>query len=106
MFGILTNQKLIYRVVRHVILFLTMVLLFSWMTSSRSVDEGHFLSGFISVLINALFFFGYAYLTVYLLIPYLLVKKRIAFFLLGFLLTGLSLSMLKFLSGLCLKGNR
>jgi len=97
MFGILTNQKLFYRVLRHAILFITMVLLFSWVTYTRSGDDRHFLSSSASVFINALFFFGYAYLTVYLLIPYLLVKKRIALFILGFLMAGLGLSVLKFL---------
>jgi len=97
MFGILTNQKLIYRVLRHVILFLSMVLLFSWVTYNRSGDEGRFLMGFLEVFINALFFFGYAYLTVYLLIPHFLLKNKVLSFILTFLITGIGLSLLKFL---------
>lgn len=96
MFGILTSQKLFYRILRHVILFFTMVLLFSWVTYSRSGEESHLWSSFVAVFINALFFFGYAYLTVYLLIPYLLVRRKVAIFMVGFLLTGLGLSLLKF----------
>lgn len=97
MFGILTHQKLIYRILRHVILFFSMVLLFSWVTYNRAGDDAQFINGFLVVFLNALFFFGYAYLTVYLLIPYFLAKKKVAVFVLGFLLTGLGLSLLKFL---------
>jgi LytS/YehU family sensor histidine kinase len=49
------------------------------------------------VFTNAIFFFGYAYVTVYLLIPRLLVKRRIVLFFTLFLFTGLGLSLLKFL---------
>ncbi|MCK4746923.1 MAG: hypothetical protein KAT15_07810, partial [Bacteroidales bacterium] len=97
MFGILINQKLLYRILRHVILFLTMVLLFSWVTYYRSGDGSNFLSGFLAVFINALFFFGYAYLTVYMLIPYFLLRKKVVTFIATFILTGIGLSLLKFL---------
>ena len=97
MFGILINQKLLYRILPHVILFLTMVLLFSWVTYYRSGDGSNFLSGFLAVFINALFFFGYAYLTVYMLIPYFLLRKKVVTFIATFILTGIGLSLLKFL---------
>lgn len=97
MFGLLMNQKLIYRILRHVILFCTMVILFSWVAYSRSPEEYNFLDRFATVFVNALFFFGYAYLTVYLLIPYLLVRNRVGLFILGFLVSGIGLSVLKFL---------
>jgi LytS/YehU family sensor histidine kinase len=74
-----------------------MVLLFAWVTYSRSAEKGGYLDGLIMVSINALFFFGYAYITVYLLIPGLLLKRRILIFLLAFVLTGLGLSLAKFL---------
>jgi len=74
-----------------------MVLLFSWVAHSQMGEEGDFFMGFIMVFVNALFFFGYAYLTVYLLIPYLLVRQKILLFLLSFLVIGIGLSLLKFI---------
>lgn len=74
-----------------------MVLLFSWVTYSRLDESRSFLQGFILVFTNALFFFGYAYMTVYLLIPFLLAKRKIFLFIVAFMLGGLVLSLLKFL---------
>ncbi|MCK5134285.1 MAG: histidine kinase [Bacteroidales bacterium] len=96
MYRLLINQKLFFRILRHIILFLAMVLLFSWVTYFRSEEDAGFLRGFFMVFINALFFFGYAYLTVYLLIPHFLVKKKVLIFILLFILTGIGLSLLKF----------
>lgn len=97
MYKLLISQKLSYRIVRHVVLFLAMVLLFSWVANSRSEVYGNFFNGFTMVFINALFFFGYAYLTVYLFIPHFLVKRRVFIFIVLFVLTGLGLSLLKFI---------
>jgi LytS/YehU family sensor histidine kinase len=96
MYDLLISQKLPYRIIRHLVLFLSMVLLFSWVAASRSKGELDFLHGFIMVFFNALFFFGYAYLTVYLLIPYFLVRKRYLLFVVFFILSGIILSKLKF----------
>ena len=49
------------------------------------------------VFTNALFFFGYAYISVYLLIPKFLLERRIFVFFIAFVLTGFALSLLKFL---------
>ena len=97
MFNLLLSQKLTQRILRHVILFLTMVLLFSWATYSRSGESGSFLKGLIMVFTNAIFFFGYAYLTVFLLIPYFLVKRKGLLFLIFFIVTGMGFSLLKFI---------
>jgi len=97
MFNLLLSQKLSVRVCRHLGLFLTMVLLFAWVAYSRSGEGGGFWSGYLMVLTNAIFFFGYAYICVYLLIPKILFQRRIIMFLLVFVLTGLSLSLLKFI---------
>ena len=91
------SQKLTIRILRHLVLFFTMVLLFAWVTYSRSGEPGVFWKGYIMVFTNAIFFFGYAYITVYLLIPRLLLKRRILIFLMAFVLTGLGLSLLKFI---------
>ena len=48
------------------------------------------------VFTNAIFFFGYAYLTVFLLIPYFLVKRKVFLFIVLFVVTGIGLSLLKF----------
>jgi LytS/YehU family sensor histidine kinase len=49
------------------------------------------------VTTNAVFFFGYAYITVYLLIPRLLVRRRVISFILTFVATGIGLSLFKFI---------
>ena len=97
MYWIFTDQKWEIRIFRHALLFFTMVLLFSWVAYSRSDEGARFIGAFLMVLINAFVFFGYAYLTVYLMIPLVLAKKRISLFIILFVLTGLLLSILKFL---------
>lgn len=93
----MVSQKLSHRIIRHAILFVMMVILFSWVTYSHSDEQGGFFSSFISVFINALFFFGYAYLTAYLFIPYFLVKRKVLTFILLFVGSGIVLSLLKFI---------
>ena len=97
MYNLLLSQKLSVRIFRHLVLFFSMVLLFAWVAYSRSGEEVDFWNEFFMVFMNAIFFFGYAYITVYLLIPGLLLKKRVIVFLLVFVITGLVLSLLKFL---------
>lgn len=97
MYNLLLSQKLIIRIFRHLVLFLTMVLLFAWVAYSRNGESGSFWRGYAMVFTNAIFFFGYAYITVYLLIPQLLLKRRISVFFTSFVLAGLGLSLLKFL---------
>ena len=79
------------------VLFLAMVFLFAWVAFSRSSEAGGFWRGYLMVFTNALFFFGYAYITVYLLIPKLLLERRISLFIICFVFAGLGLSLLKFL---------
>ncbi len=93
----LLGQKLTIRIFRHLVLFLTMVFLFSWVAYSRSLEGADFWVGYIMVFTNAVFFFGYAYITVYILIPHLLLKRKIFLFIVSFMLAGVSLSLLKFL---------
>jgi len=97
MYNLLLSQKMIIRVFRHLFLFLTMVSLFAWVAYSRSGESESFWRGYAMVFTNAIFFFGYAYISVYLLIPQLLLKRRITIFLISFVLFGLGLSLLKFL---------
>lgn len=97
MFRLVVDQKWIYRILRHVLLFVTLVLIFTWVIHSRSDDGSGFPGDLLVVLIHALIFFGYAYITVYLLIPRLLTKSQIILFIGSFLLLGIALSALKFL---------
>ena len=98
MYNLLLSQRLIIRVFRHLVLFLTMVLLFSWVAYSRAEGDVSFWRYFNMVFTNAIFFFGYAYITVYLLIPRLLLKKRVLTFTVTFVVAGLFLSFMKFLA--------
>ena len=97
MYKLLASQTLFHRIVRHLLLFLSMVLLFSWVAYSSTDESDSFLKELAMVSTNALFFFGYAYLTVYLLIPKLMVKRKVILFVLLFLAAGLGLSLVKFL---------
>ena len=81
MYQLLLSQKLSARILRHLLLFFGMVLLFAWVAYSRSGEKGGFLGEYLMVLTNAFFFFGYAYLTVYLLIPKILLERRVLLFL-------------------------
>jgi len=96
MYKLLLSQKWWIRILRHLALFLGMIFLFSWVAWSRAEEKGSFWQEFAMVTTNAIFFFGYAYITVYLLIPGLLVRKRAVFFVLVFIAAGLGLSWLKF----------
>ena len=96
MYTLLISQKLIHRIFRHLVLFTSMVFLFSWVAISRSDAATPFRQVLLMVTLNAVFFFGYAYLTVYLLIPEFLIKKRYLLFFGLFLLSGIVLSLLKF----------
>jgi LytS/YehU family sensor histidine kinase len=73
-----------------------MVLLFAWVAASQAEGDRDFGQSLLLVFYHALFFFGYAYLTVYLLIPRWLVKKKYLLFTFLFLVSGGVFSMLKF----------
>ena len=97
MHRLLASQKLFHRILRHLFLFVTMVLIFAWVAYTRSDKQESFYRGLSMVFTNALFFFGYAYLTVYLLIPRFLIGRKVFLFILLFLACGLGLSLVKFL---------
>ena len=93
---LIASNRLFFRLIRHVLLFISMVGLFGWVAYSRAENGESFSHILMMVTTNAIFFFGYAYLTNYLLIPYLLFKKRYLIFGVCFIFTGLILSWLKF----------
>lgn len=96
MHKLFASQKLFHKILRHIFLFVTMVLLFAWVAYSSSDNKDNFFRELAMVFTNALFFFGYAYLTVYLLIPKFLVQRKVFLFILLFLASGLGLSLMKF----------
>jgi hypothetical protein len=74
-----------------------MIFLFAWVAVSQEEGGRDFGQSLLLVFYHALFFFGYAYLTVYLLIPRFLVKRKYILFILMFLFSGGILSLLKFI---------
>lgn len=94
---IVFSDSLIFRIIRHVALIVTMNLLFIWVAMSRSEDQGDFVHIAGMVLFNSFFFFSYAYITTYVLFPLLLMKRRFFWFGFAFLLTGLLISGIKLL---------
>lgn len=96
MHRLLFCPELSFRILRHLILFLSMVLLFTWINVSRFDEPDGFFQNFQMVSLNALIFFGYAYLTAYLLIPVFLIRRKFVVFAILLIAIGLGLSMLKF----------
>lgn len=95
--SILYSEKTAFRISRHVFLFVGMNLLFTWIIFMRDTNNQGLPVIAHNVLINSLFFFGYAYLTAYMLVPYLLSKRRYFLFISLFLLSGVVISWLKFI---------
>lgn len=91
---LLFDTRLKYRLTRHLVLFFSMVLLFALILFYQG-SFARFGSSLRVTFINSFFFFGYAYIVLFFLIPKLLLKKRIAWFLLSFLLAGILLSSVK-----------
>jgi len=71
-----------------------MVLLFTFLVFIQK-NAGSILEAFRLTFINAFFFFGYAYITIFLLVPELLLKRKILWFVLLFILVGVGLSAIK-----------
>ncbi|HRX10965.1 MAG TPA: histidine kinase [Draconibacterium sp.] len=90
------DSSLKFRIYRHVLFFLVTVLVFTSVLFIKNYTES-FVNAFWIVLTNAVFFFCYAYITIFLLIPEILLTKKIGVFVLLFLLVGIALSALKLL---------
>ena len=91
---LLYNNSVLYRGTRHILFFAVTVLLFSGILYVQN-DSNDFVPIFLMTLGNAVFFFGYAYITIFLLIPELLLKAKPFWFIVVFLLVGVGLSSLK-----------
>jgi len=90
----LYNNNFKYRFTRHILFFLLTVLVFAVILFVQN-GSGTFVNRLWVTFINALFFFGYAYITIFLLIPEFLLTKKTGWFALLFLLVGIALSALK-----------
>lgn len=91
---LLFDIKFKYRFTRHLFFFVTVVFAFALILYARK-DDVAFTNLFYVTFINSLFFLGYAYISIFLLIPEFLLKNKIGWFLLLFLLVGIGLSALK-----------
>ncbi len=87
-----TNLK--YRIARHFLFVMVIVLTFAIILYLQNSNE-EFLKKFRVTFTNSIFFLGYAYITLFLLIPEFLLKNRVIGFVLVFLLVGIGLSALK-----------
>ena len=85
-----------FRIYRHLLFFLATVIVFTLVLFIQN-NTKNFSKSLWIVTVNAIFFFGYAYITIFLLIPELLITKKIGWFALIFLLVGIALSALKLL---------
>ncbi len=83
-----------YRGTRHLVFFGVTVLFFTGIMHVQS-NANNIWETCLITFKNALFFFAYAYITIFLLIPELLLKRKIVWFILLFLLVGVGLSSLK-----------
>lgn len=91
---LLYNNHLSYRFLRHFIFFLFTVFGFTAILFVQN-GTGTFGHTLYITFVNSLFFFGYAYITIFLLIPGFLLKQKIVWFILLFLLVGIGLSAIK-----------
>ena len=91
---LLYSNNFLCRGTRHFIFFMVTVLAFTFINDARN-GANSFLHTFWTTFLNALFFFGYAYITIFLLIPEFLITRKIGWFVLLFVLVGIGLSALK-----------
>jgi two-component system, LytTR family, sensor kinase len=90
----LYNNSFKYRLSRHFLFFAITVLAFTVILNLQNNNESFYKTLWIT-LINAVFFFSYAYITIFLLIPEFLLTKKTGWFAVLFLLVGVALSALK-----------
>lgn len=88
------DNKILYRGTRHTLFFILTVTLFSVILYAQN-GTNSFIHTFRITFLNALFFFSYAYITIFLLIPEFIIKQKIVWFILMFTLVGVGLSALK-----------
>ena len=93
----LYDNRIQFRLFRHVMFFMITVLFFANILNAQN-QTGSFLNTVWVTFINALFFFGYAYITIFLLIPEFLLTRKIVWFIVLFILVGIALSAIKLIA--------
>jgi two-component system, LytTR family, sensor kinase len=88
------NNSFKFRFFRHLLFFLISVLVFSVILFVQNRPEGFGKTLWVT-FVNALFFFSYAYITIFLLIPEFLLNKKTGWFVVLFLLVGVAFSAFK-----------
>lgn len=94
---LLYDNNFSYRFLRHFVFFVVTVFAFTGILFVQD-GTGTFGHTFWITFVNSLFFFGYAYITIFLLIPEFLLKQKVAWFILLFLLVGVGLSAIKLIA--------
>lgn len=92
----LYDNSIYFRFIRHALFFLITVLLFTTILVTQN-RTGNFSNTLWITFLNSLFFFAYAYITIFLLIPEYLLNRKIGWFAVLFVLVGIALSALKLL---------
>lgn len=90
----LFDNTLKFRLSRHIVFFALVVFVFTLVLFSRN-SEQNFLYQLKLTFINSLIFLGYGYFTIFILIPFILLKRKYVLFGISFLLLGLALSVIK-----------
>jgi two-component system, LytTR family, sensor kinase len=90
----LFSNLLKYRLERHLALFVFIVIAFSYILYYGARFYSYSTALGIT-LINSMFFFGYAYITLFYLIPRFLLRRKLWEFIVIFSLTGIMLSAIK-----------
>jgi len=91
---LLNDTSFLYRGTRHFLFFSLTVLVFTGILFAQNQEE-ELWKTFVVTLTNALFFFSYAYITIFLLIPEYLLRSKLVWFIVLFVLVGIGLSALK-----------
>lgn len=91
---LLFHTDLKYRISRHIIFFVIIVLVFTLVLFSRSHGQNFEKLLYLTTL-NAVFFIGYAYIMIFVIIPIFLPERKYVLLGLTFLITGFLLSILK-----------
>lgn len=88
------DNNIRFRLIRHLLFFSITVLLFAVIFYAQN-RTGNFQSTLLVTFLNSLFFFAYAYITIFLLIPEFLINQKIGWFVVLFLLIGIGISSIK-----------
>jgi len=93
---VLYENNFRFRLFRHVLFFLITVFVFTLILLAQN-NSANLPNTLWLTFLNALFFFSYAYITIFLLVPEFLLRQKLGWFIILFLLIGIALSAIKLL---------